>query len=272
MPSTSAIWASYRDAEPACQLTGRRLREAKPMSRANTPAKVPALVSALLTTAAITWASPASAAPPLPPSPAITPGAGIASHNADWTDGTSCTAGWLAHDQAGRPVMLSAGHCDHGAVAMKWTQTGAYETIGTFTKTIDEGSSGDETDIGLIALSNNSIPSDTRVLSRRPVEGATTDVKVGDILCKYGTITGRTCGPILDQPTASKVRFGAAGEQGDSGGPVYLIRPNGDAIAVGVTLGGADAGGLVAEFVQPWLQKWTLTLDTTPEAAPTGAR
>lgn len=269
MPSTSAIWASYRDAEPACQLTGRRLREAKPMSRANTPAKVAALVSTLLTAAAITCASPASAAPPLPPSPAITPGAGIASHNPDWTDGTSCTAGWLAHDQAGLPVMLSAGHCDHGAVAMKWSQTDAYETIGTFTQSIDQGMTGEDTDIGLITLSNNAIPTDTRVLSRRPVEGVTIDVKVGDVLCKYGNTTGRQCGAVLAAPTASKVRFSAASEGGDSGGPVYLIRPDGDAVAVGVTLGHTDAGGTVAELLQPWLQKWNLTLDTTPKPTPT---
>lgn len=265
MPAT---WAAYRDAESACRLAGRRAREAKRLSRANTPAKVAAVVSALLTATAIT-ASPASAAPPLPPSPAITPGAGIASHNASWTEGTSCTAGWLAHDPAGRPVMLSAGHCDHGAVAMKWTQSDAYETIGTFTQSVDEGSVEDDADIGLITLSNNAIPADTRVLSRRPVEGVTIDVKAGDVLCKYGNTTGRQCGPVLDTPTASKVRFNAPSEGGDSGGPVYLIQPDGDAIAVGVTIRQADTGGTVAEFVQPWLQKWNLTLDTTPKPSPT---
>lgn len=226
-------------------------------------------ISAVLAAIAVVFASPAEAAPPLPPSPAITPGAGLAIYTADATGGDSCTAGWLAHDSAGRPVMVTAGHCDKGGkVAMKWTESGAYETIGAFTNSIHEGSVGDDTDIGVISLSNAAIPTDTRVLDRRPVAGVTGDVKVGDVLCKYGVATGRQCGPVLDEPTASKVRFGASGAEGDSGGPVYLIQPNGDAVAVGVTIRSADAGGQVAELVQPWLQKWQLTLDTTPKPAP----
>lgn len=233
-----------------------------------TRAKTGGALCAVLTTAAVVVAAPAAASPPLPPSPAITPGAGIALVGVGNSGGT-CTAGWLAHDANGHPVMVSAGHCDLGGpVAMKWTATNQYETIGTFTKSIDDGNVENDTDIGLISLSNNTIPSDTRVLSRRPVEGATADVKIGDVLCKYGNVTGRACGPVLDQPTASKVRFGAAGAPGDSGGPVYLIQPDGDAIAVGVTIRGADSGGAVAELIEPWLQKWNLTLGTTPKPAP----
>lgn len=227
------------------------------------------MFSSLLAAVAVVLASPASAAPPLPPSPAITPGAGLAMYNADATGGDSCTAGWLAHDSAGRPVMVTAGHCDKGGkVAMKWTGSGVYEPIGTFTQTINQGSQGEDTDIGLITLDNGAIPGDSRVLDRRPVEGFTADVKVGDVLCKYGVATGRQCGPVLAEPTASKVRFGALSQGGDSGGPVYLIRPDGDAIAVGVTLGHTDSDGTVAELVEPWLQKWQLTLDTTPKPAP----
>lgn len=227
------------------------------------------MFSAMLAAVAVVLASPASAAPPLPPSPAITPGAGLAIYNADATGGDSCTAGWLAHDSAGQPVMVTAGHCDKGGkVAMKFTGTGGYEAIGSFSQSIHEGSVGDDADIGVIALSNTAIPADTRVLDRRPVEGVTDDVKVGDVLCKYGVVTGRQCGPVLDEPTGSKVRFGALVQKGDSGGPVYLIQPDGDAVAIGVTIRESDEGGTVAELVQPWLQKWQLTLDTTPKPAP----
>lgn len=224
-------------------------------------------ISAALAALAVVFASPAAAAPPLPPSPAITPGAGLAVYNADATGGDTCTAGWLAHDASGMPVMLTAGHCDMGGkVAMKWTASDAYETIGTFAKSVNEGSVGENADIAIVALNNAAIPGDTRVLDRRPVEGVTADVKVGDVLCKYGLTTGRTCGPVLDTPTASKVRFDATSARGDSGGPVYLIQPDGDAVAVGITIRGADDGGTVAELVQPWLQKWQLTLDTSKPA------
>lgn len=225
-------------------------------------------ISAVLAAIAVVFASPAAAAPPLPPSPAITPGAGLAVYNADATGGGTCTAGWLAHDAAGKPVMLTAGHCDMGGkVAIKWTVSGAYETIGTFEQSVHEGSIGEDADFGVVALDNAAIPGDARVLDRRPVEGvATTSVRVGDVLCKYGLTTGRQCGAVVEPPTASKVHFDALTETGDSGGPVYLIEPDGDAVAVGITIRSSDAGGSVAELVQPWLQKMQLTLDTSKPA------
>jgi hypothetical protein len=219
--------------------------------------------SALLTAAAVVVASPANATPPLPPTPAITPGAGIVTANASRTDGGTCTAGWLAHTRNGRPVLLSAGHCDHGGpVSIKWTDTGKYETIGSFATSIRPGSDPENSDFGVIALDSN-IPSDARVLDRRPVEGVTTGVHVGDLLCKYGNTTGRSCGRVLDKPTDNKVQFDTESREGDSGGPVYLIQPNGDAVAVGIDVGHTDTGRAVAELVQPWLHKLGLTLDTT---------
>ncbi|MCV7256857.1 hypothetical protein H7J86_32245 [Mycobacterium hackensackense] len=224
-------------------------------------------ISAVLAAIAVVFASPAAAAPPLPPSPAITPGAGLAVYNADATGGDTCTAGWLAHDADGQPVMFTAGHCDMGGkVAMKWTASDAYETIGSFAKSVNEGKGAEDSDIAIISLNNGAIPGDSRILDRRPVEGVTTDVKVGDVLCKYGNTTQRQCGPVTAAPTPSKVQFAAAGAPGDSGGPVYLIQPDGDAVAVGITLGRNSAGGEVAELVQPWLEKWQLTLDTSKSA------
>lgn len=224
-------------------------------------------ISAVLAAIAVVFASPAAAAPPLPPSPAITPGAGLAVYNEDATGGDTCTAGWLAHDAAGKPMMFTAGHCDMGGkVAMKWTGSGAYETIGSFTKSVYEGQGAEDSDVALVALNNGAIPGDSRVLDRRPVEGVTTDVKVGDVLCKYGNATQRQCGPVVAAPTPSKVQFAAAGAPGDSGGPVYLIQPDGDAVAVGITLGRNADGRDVAELVQPWLEKWQLTLDTSKPA------
>ena len=224
------------------------------------PKKSPAF-SAMLAAIAVLFASPAAATPPLPPSPAVTPGAAVVVSNAANTDGSTCTLGWLAHDATGRPVALTAGHCDFGgSVSMKLAASGAYETIGDFSQAVHDGGVGEDSDMGLISLTNPGIAGDSRVLDRRPVEGVTAEVKEGDVLCKYGFVTGRKCGPVT-AVTPTKVVFGAPAEAGDSGGPVYLVQPDGDATAVGIAIRGDDSGS-VAELVQPWLQKWQLTLDT----------
>jgi hypothetical protein len=227
-------------------------------------AEISGAFSALLTAAAVVVASPAGASPPLSPFPAITPGAGLALVTPAGNSDGVCTAGWLAHDRSGHPVMLSAGHCDHGrsSAAMKWTGTGKYEVIGAFVQSVHPEADPGGADFGVIALSSQ-IPSDARVLDRRPVEGVTAGVHVGDLLCKYGNTTGRSCGRVLDKPTDDKVQFDTESREGDSGGPVYLIQPNGDAVAVGIDVGHTDTGRAVAEMVQPWLHKLGLTLDTT---------
>ena len=224
--------------------------------------------SALLATIAVAVAPLAAATPPLPASPAITPGAGLVSTNAAGSEGTTCTAGWLARDSAGREVMLSAGHCTRGgAVSIKYSVTGAYEKIGAFSSAVNEGAFGADRDFGVIAL-DSAIPVDTRILDRRPVVGATSKVAVGDVLCKYGSLTQRRCGPVTEV-TPSEVVFATAGEGGDSGGPVYLIRPDGNAVAVGVTVRG-DSEISAAELIEPWLRDMRLTLDTRP--SPTAQR
>src|SRR5260370_38683181 len=125
--------------------------------------------SAILATTAVAFAPSAAASPPLSPSPAITPGAGIVIADASGTAGGTCTAGWLAHDRDGQPVMLSAGHCDNGGrVSMKWTASGTYEQVGAFSKAVHDGFKGEAGDFGAIRIDNTSIPVDTRVLGRRP--------------------------------------------------------------------------------------------------------
>ena len=227
-------------------------------------------LSALLATIAVVVAATAAATPPLPPSPAITPGAGIVVADPAGTAGGTCTAGWLAHDREGSPVMLSAGHCDHGGpVSMKWATSGAYEHIGAFSKSVSGGFQGEASDFGVIRLDNSSIPADTRVLDRRPVAGVASSVQEGQMLCAYGNMTHRHCGHVT-AVTPTKVVFDSSSEQGDSGGPVYAIRPDGDAVAVGIAIRETDSGQTVAELVQPWLDQLGLTLDAT--TAPSGAQ
>lgn len=208
----------------------------------------------------------AAAQPPLAPAPAIAPGFAFVSANKANTDGDSCTIGFLAHGKDGQPVMISAGHCDRGGtVSMKFTGSGTYEPIGNFTQSINEGMAGADDDIGLVKL-GSAAPADLRVFGIRPVTGSTTNLRLGQELCKFGITTGLQCGKITDV-SPNKVAFDAAGAGGDSGGPVYLRNSDGTATAVGVTVGKATEGGTVAELVEPWLRRWELTLDTPGNAS-----
>ncbi len=217
---------------------------------------------------ALATATTAAAAPPLPPTPAIAPGIGLATYNSTQTDGGTCSAGFLVHTDTGRPGFLTAGHCDHGGPVAYNDAGGKYAVIGTFTDdSVNQGNVGEASDIALVGL-NASAPTDTRIIGIRPVTGVANPVRpeVGQTLCKFGVATGLQCGAITEV-TSTKVAFTAKASEGDSGGPVYYRSADGTATAVGIMIRGNDAGtGAVAELVEPWLDKWHLTLDRTPVA------
>jgi hypothetical protein len=219
------------------------------------------------------WLAPAAtASPPLPSIDAISPGVGLATYNATATDGNTCTAGFLVRTRTGQPAMLTAGHCDEGGpVDAKFGAS--YTEIGAFTASIHQGEVNAGTDIGLVSLAAG-LPANPAIAGLEPVTGATGQLSNGEMLCKFGLITDRQCGPITDI-TASKVVFTATAECGDSGGPVYAINPDGSVSAVGITIGasmgddsvpapcGSPYTQSVAELIQPWLAKWALTVWTS---------
>ncbi|EUA91105.1 hypothetical protein I551_2431 [Mycobacterium ulcerans str. Harvey] len=89
--------------------------------------------------------------------------------------------------------------------------------IGTFSQSVSEGLNGEAHDIGLITLDSGKIPQSPAIKAAVPVTGIATDLKVGQLLCKFGMKTGRAeCGQVTDI-SASKVAFLAASECGDSG-------------------------------------------------------
>ncbi len=218
----------------------------------------------------------------LPAASAVGPGAGIYVEYADGSGGMGCTAGFLVRTSTGQAGVLTAGHCNRPGEPSKVTMNLAgilpYATLGTFTQTVSEGVHIEQHDIGLIVLDGDNIPRTSAIGASLPVSGVATDLEIGQQLCKFGMGSGEAaCGPILDV-TESKVIFLAAGQCGDSGGPVYLIQSDGTARAVGILIRGGDprtpnagcsapAKFSVAELVQPWLDKWNLTA-VTAAAAP----
>jgi hypothetical protein len=245
----AAIWLPTKDADPAQELTPQ-----------------PAL-------------SPIT----LPSANSIGPGAGIYVDYPDGSGGMGCTAGFLVRTDKGLPGLLTAGHCNRphelSKVTMNLSGILPYTTLGTFTRTVNEGSRNEQHDIGLIALDGDVVPETSAIAASLPVSGVTTDLRIGQQLCKYGMSSGKEeCGQVLDV-SDSKVVFAATGQCGDSGGPVYLVQSDGTASAVGIDIRGGNplhpkagcsipAKFSVAELVQPWLQKWNLTAVTNQGAGP----
>jgi len=222
-----------------------------------------AVAATALTAAALTLA-PAATADTLPV-PAITPGAGIGAYNAAGQHDATCTLGFLATGADGARYAFTAGHCaSDGNVVMRYQAADNFKDIGQFAEsTLVEGG----LDIAVIRLDPADLPLDTRIFDRRPVTGVTDQVVAGDELCFFGYKTGdKKCGKVglgpqeLGEP---RVTFGAVSQHGDSGGPVYRIEKDGTATAIGVLDEGNDRYS-TATLIQPYLQKWGLTIDTTP--------
>ena len=111
------------------------------------------------------------------------------------------------------------------------------------------------------------VPTDTRIIGIRPViaPADNTHLAEGQQLRHYGLITGPqhrgpACGPIVNV-SATKMRFLAPVDKGDSGGPVYYRNADGTATPVGISIRAADSGGTIAELIGPWLQRWDPSID-----------
>lgn len=172
-----------------------------------------------------------------------------------------CTAGFLARNRRGTEVLLEAGHCDHGGeLTMTAGRAGGQVPVGGFVVSEPGGDNTDAADIGVVRLEKN-VPVQPSIAGTIPVRGSLSYLAPGQTLCKVGAVTGRSCGPVIES-SASKVRFSAAVAPGDSGGPVYAMRSDGSAVAVGITISHAlDDGDVIAELIDPWLQRWDLTVD-----------
>lgn len=232
---------------------------------------VMAAFAAIAAVAAVASA-PAAAADPtdasaVPPAMAVTPGAGVGVYNAagQLFQG-GCTLGFLATGADGAEYAFTAGHCaSDGKVVMRYQTADNYKAIGRFADSVY--TKGGQ-DIAIIRLDVDGVPLDTRVLNRRPVTGVTAQVKSGEELCFFGQATGdKTCGKVglgpeeLGEP---RVIFSALSQHGDSGGPVYRIEKDGTATAVAILDQGANGSDSAATLIQPYLEKWGLTISTTP--------
>lgn len=216
---------------------------------------------------------------PMPATHAIGPGIGIDITRPNGTHGISCTAGFLVHTRDGRPALLSAGHCNEpgtdGTVSIHHGGLYKYPIVGRFAESVYGGNDWNDFDIGLITLDDGAggkIPL-TSDVDGHPVAGLAEQVEPGDILCHFGIRSGEAvCGAAV-AVEENKVRFVANGRCGDSGGPVYRLRPDGEAEAVGIYIEVSNGDYSepkcdepheysIAQLIKPWLKAWDLTLVT----------
>jgi hypothetical protein len=216
----------------------------------------------------------------LPAATAIGPGTGIQVTYADGSGHIGCTAGFAVRTKE-RPGLLVAGHCNRpggaGTVAIHSGGRYSYPTVGEFSESVFDGNGWNDFDIGLVTLDAGDIPLRFDV-DGHAVTGVAEHVEIGDTLCHLGMRSGApVCGPVVVSEV-NKVRFAAPGKCGDSGGPVYVIRGDGTAEAVGVYVAVSDGDSSepscedrhpfsIAQRIQPWLGPWELTLATTPGPA-----
>lgn len=171
-----------------------------------------------------------------------------------------CTAGFVAHNQRGAPVMFTAGHCDNGGnVQMNSSRAGGLVPVADFVVSEFGGDRGEQADVAVMSLTG-AAPLSSKIDGQLPVTASVMNVEPGMRLCKVGITTGHSCGPVVST-TGSKVKFAAKIAGGDSGGPVYVLREDGTAAAVGITIRNSSSDGYpVAELIGPWLQRWDLTI------------
>jgi hypothetical protein len=239
-----------------------------------------AIAAAAISCCGVMTAATAAADPPdfdlsHHPAAALAPGVGIGIYNADGQPTDTCTAGWLVHDSTGQSGLLTAGHCDDGGGVTYFNKSTGFQVVGWFTHQAYQGDDSEDDDIAVLGIANSpnappQVPTDTRIIGIRPVTAPADDTHLaeGQQLCHYGLISGPRhrgpeCGPIVDVgPT--KVKFLAHVEKGDSGGPVYYRNADGTATPVGITIRAATTGGgTVAELIDPWLKRWSLSVDSS---------
>lgn len=219
--------------------------------------------------APVALATPASALPPAVDQ--FAPGYPFVTFDPSTTDSwTQCSGGFVARNENGAPIMLTAGHCDAGGeVALRYRPTGNWQRLGSsLVNEYSDPYSTSKPDIGVVPLNNAEVPVSSLLLGRTPVHGAILPT-VGQRLCKEGE--SFVCGTVT-KVTSSKVFFDADNRRGDSGGPVYAENGDGSVTAVGIVSGMPDGctpnpgaerscgGTTVAELIAPWLQRWGLTI------------
>ncbi len=196
--------------------------------------------------AATAFANTALAAPP------PTPGIEVDDENG------RCTAGFAAQGNDGSYYLMTSGHCD-AHDGSQWTY-GDDVALGRISASEQEG---DKRDAAIIRLDPSvgapvgDIGGTYRV---RDVLNLS-QLKVGMPFCKFGSVTGETCGAIKGIE-GDVVEASVYSLNGDSGSPGFVKNGDGTVSAVGLLMSSPDGDDYTTYFalVDPLLGKWGLRI------------
>jgi len=193
------------------------------------------------------------------------PGTAIATDGPD-NDEYECTLAFLGRDGSGAPVGYTAGHCDRASDNGRphFTRKSDEDTpidLGRFT-TVQTADTPDK-----IVKTGSDRWSDFAVIEIDPaladsvednarIAGVYRVTKVLDYdyllsndvtLCKFGFVSGETCGKVLEyDPVSVEAELYSA--EGDSGSPAYVKLGNDEVAAVGILRGSPVGEDNLTEF------------------------
>ncbi|MGD3152878.1 hypothetical protein [Tsukamurella tyrosinosolvens] len=183
------------------------------------------------------------------------------------TDGKGqCTLGYAIESSRGEIGFLTAGHCVSDVTTPLTTtdNDGTRHTLTPYSASVNGGG----IDIALTYLPTNSAPYFSSITQRIRVKGWLTAAQVralpnGTPICVSGGHAFIRCGG-KKSSSATMIAWDGSAFPGDSGAPVFIVNPVGNAYAVGLLRGGDGSGddvrGNNATLIAPALSRWGLQL------------
>ncbi|GAB5895424.1 S1 family peptidase [Mycolicibacterium mageritense] len=193
------------------------------------------------------------------------PGTAIAADGPD-NDEYECTLAFLGRDGSGAPIGYTAGHCDRANDNGRphFTRKSDEDTpidLGQFTtaqtadtpdKVVETGSDGwsDFAVIDIDPALADSVEGNARIAGVYQVTKVLDHEYLlnNDVtLCKFGFVSGETCGKVLEHNSVS-IEAELYSAAGDSGSPAYVKLGNDQVAAVGILRGSPEGEDNHTEF------------------------
>lgn len=167
----------------------------------------------------------------------VRPGAAIAEGD------TYCTAGWVLPGADGVPVVITAAHCATGGKGRVRARGG--NDFGVWAAAWAAPPAGLGDTAALRMTLGPQPAADAGTVAGHHIRGMLASDEVqklqaGTEVCMLGSVSGARCGALVIAHTgAVVVDIGDSVASGDSGGPVWVLDRNGDAVILGVVSQGS---------------------------------